>query len=147
MAKNDMVSAGTIFEIAKKTSPKTFNLNDSLKFAVDCYESGMIEVLRGIAYNDFESRGPVAKSKYTKKMDAQCQEKYEELRNDLRWNANIDDSQTDLLKKYDDSFRDLMEAEATDYYIEGFIMGYRYLKSQIEFAPNTKGEYANGESD
>jgi hypothetical protein len=100
--------------------------DDTLKIGSACFDAGAREILRHIAIVDIEKLGPLSiASNHTKRMSVECQEKYDLI------NTTINKIERPLLKEYDEAFHNLMAAEAHDYYIEGFIRGYAFLKYHI----------------
>lgn len=123
-----MVTPNRIVEIAKDKLPRTTSFDQAGSFGISCYESGMIEVLRGVAMEDLEyGMGPILMTVHTKKYVKQVIEKSEELRNTL------DGPTFEIFKEFEEVQQNLLGAETSDHFIEGFIRGYRYLKNQMEF--------------
>lgn len=123
-----MVSATTIADLAKNTLPGSISLNDSLGFATTCYESGMIDVLRGVAMEDMEYGVGFIKS--TPKMEKDLKE-MEKRTEELRRVLNVD--QFRLFREFIESANNVENSDAEENYIQGFLRGYRYLKNQMEF--------------
>ena len=135
--KYEMVPATKIGKIAKKSLPENISLDHTLKFGIDCYESGMVEVLKDIAILDLEKGvGSIKPSNYTKQLMQKSQEKYQAIKEKL-----TSEEDEELLFEYSDTMTSLAGAEAGDYYIMGFIRGYRYLKKQVAFRSDYGNEF------
>lgn len=118
-----IVTANRIAELANENKVK--NLDPILIFAGNCYEAGMIEILREIAEKELERFPSFKMSPYTNKVTKQVEEKYQLLKNSLN------QPQIEVLEDYDDDFHSLIAAESGDYFVEGFVHGYKYLKTEI----------------
>ncbi|AEH49824.1 MAG: hypothetical protein CW346_14675 [Bacillaceae bacterium] len=115
-----MVTAHKIAEIAKS---HRVSLDYALTFGAACYDAGMVEVLKGVAIEVLAREGSnILASKYTKEKRSIVEEKYEALK------SVLNEQERQLLEDFNDEFHDLVYAEAENYFIEGFIQGYRYLK-------------------
>jgi hypothetical protein len=99
--------------------------DDTLKIGSACFDAGAREILRHVAIVDLESGDPVKCSNYTKRLSRECEEKYKVVENMLSKEGAA------LLKQYDDFFHDMAAGEAHDYYIEGFIRGYVFMKYHV----------------
>ncbi|PFA66866.1 hypothetical protein CN378_12700 [Bacillus sp. AFS015802] len=132
---NTMISTTKIAPIANKH----YVSGQDIAFGVDCYEKGMIEILRGVALAELHQSnvGVVHMSKHAKNMAMKCETEFKSLQ------ANLSENKKQMLSDYDEQFHDLLAAETTDHFVEGFIRGYRYLKSQIESGLNLGEEYDN----
>lgn len=137
MSKDDvMVDLAKVIRMAKKELPNHIKIDRILDFVIACYDSGMVEVIREIAIRDlYTGGGLVNQSKYARKMHAAAEEKYQTLE------SKLNEEERKLLADLDDAFNDVMAAETYDYYIEGFVRGYRYLKHHITYHTNFKGDY------
>lgn len=132
----EMVTPTIIAEIAQERLHSSISLDNTLGFGITCYEKGMEEVLRQIAIRDLERVGfYMCTSKYTKKESAKTDKMFQELK------TTLNNEEIEKLEEYDDAFMNFLAAEAGDYYIEGFLRGYRHLKTFLEFHTNFKGEY------
>ncbi|NNU94695.1 hypothetical protein ETC01_16350 [Geobacillus sp. NFOSA3] len=117
---SSMVTAHKIAEIAKS---HRVSLDYALKFGAACYDAGMVEVLKGVAIEVLAREGNnIATSKYTKERRLAVEEKYKALE------SVLNEEEKQLLEDFNDEFQDLVYTEAENYFIEGFIHGYRYLK-------------------
>jgi hypothetical protein len=120
-----MAAPSTIAEIAKENLPPQNEKGDILKFGSECFDAGIIEILKQIANSEINKRD-FLKSKYTRERLVETKEKYQTLLN------TFNERERTLIKDFDDSWNDYRTAEAYDCYVEGFIDGYRWLKSYIE---------------
>lgn len=117
----NMVDMLTIVKIAKRNNVK---LDYVAEFALDCYEAGMVELLRDVAETALET--VVAKeSKKTKEARTNQEKYYQELLN------NLNPQEAEMLDEYQELFSHQMGLDEQDHFIEGFVHGYRYLKSKI----------------
>lgn len=130
MRPKRMVTPSRIVKIAD-TLTKPVSMDHALELGVACFEEGMMEVLRHIAVQDLNQEcGPIVMSKYSGEMTKVTEERYRALQQVL------DGGERELLKRYDEAYRNLSGAEIEDYFIAGFIRGYRYLKNHFTFSPN-----------
>lgn len=135
--KYEMVPATKIGKIAKKSLPENISLDHTLNFGVSCYESGMIEVLKDIAFLDLEKGiDSIKPSIYTKQLQQECQKKFQAVKEKL-----TSEEAEKLLLEFEDAMTSLAGSEAGDYYIMGFIRGYRYLKNQVAFRSDYGNEF------
>ncbi|EMI11261.1 DUF6809 family protein [Anoxybacillus gonensis] len=118
-----MVSPIRIAEMAKKTMRNEDDFRDILEFGSACYDAGVTEVLRIVAAK--YGRGYVPPSKQTKQQELIVQQKKDELM------KRLDEESKQLFEEYDEAIRDLMAFEAEDYLMEGFVRGYRFLKTHV----------------
>jgi hypothetical protein len=126
---NHFNSSAALVEIANKTK---VSLNDgNLVFGMACYDAGAIEILRHIAELEL-TKTEFYSSDHTKKMNRITEDKYQELLN------AIHRSERPMAEAFDQAWHDYSAAEAYDYFVEGFISGYRFLKDHIAH----KGENA-----
>ena len=117
-----------IAEIAKDKLPKGVSFDHSAPFGFACYESGMIEVLRGIADEDMEyGVGAILNTPQMEKWLKLTEEKSENFR------QNLDEDANSLFDEFEEAFHNSAMAEVGENYIQGFIRGYRYLKNQMEY--------------
>lgn len=123
-----MVPQRKVNKIAERKLPDLIKRNHALEFGSSCYESGMVEVLRNIAFQDLvDGIEYVKTSVKTKEVEVECEERFQRLIN------AISEKGAELLDSYDESFSALLSSEATDHYVEGFVRGYKYLKLQLSF--------------
>lgn len=123
-----MVSAITIADLAKNTLPGSVSLNDSLGFATTCYESGMIDVLRGVAMEDMEYG--VGYVELTPKLEKDLKEMEKRSKEVERF---LNEDQLRFFDEFIESANNVRNSDAEENYIQGFLRGYRYLKNQMEF--------------
>lgn len=134
--KRSMVTADKIARIATDTSLKV-SLDHTLHFGMACYEEGMVEVLRPIAIQDLEyGVTDIPFTRHSKKMAERAEKAYEKLE------ESLGEAQRELLKEYMDAANDQLGAEAGDFFVHGFLRGYRFLKNINEF--NHDEEYETG---
>lgn len=134
MRSRSMVSPRRIAKIAD-TLKKPVSMDYGLELGVACFEEGMMEILRHVAEQDFnQDCGHILMSAYSKEMNRIAEEKYEELQ------SVLDCRQQGLLKQYDEAYRNLSGSEVNDYFIVGFIRGYRFLRNHIIFDQNIEFE-------
>lgn len=123
----------TLDRIAELTKGRDVKLDDVLSFSVDCYEAGMSEVLKEIAEREMENHPPIELTESTKEE----LRKIENLLNDLR--HILDPSELRILEEFNDKYESLNSSESWEYFIAGFLRGYRYLKSiqahQTKYCP------------
>jgi hypothetical protein len=124
LSKNDaMVSYSTIIEIAKKSNTSVNGENAIL--ASECYDAGMAEILKEIAENLLFTDTDIMASKSSVKAGIKVDEAKKALLCSLGSNSH------ELVKDFEESFQDLMGIEVGDWFVEGFVRGYRYLKHSI----------------
>jgi hypothetical protein len=112
----------TIEKIAlKKLDPKASNLRQTIQFGEDCYDSGVLEVLKGIASQEVIHADP-EQSDLATSVGETFEEKSEELK------AMLDKKALKLFEEYEAASAHLMAVETNDNFIAGFIRGYMYLK-------------------
>lgn len=116
----------TPFTIAKLADEKEVTeLHPVFCFAADCYEAGMAEVLKEVAEQSLEEHPPIKRSVSAKAYQSKVEYQF------LLLKSTLTPDQTKLLEEYQDQTSFLSGAEASDYYIAGFLQGYRYLKSKV----------------
>lgn len=121
----EMVNLETLAPIAIGTDTE-FHKNNSMDFGVKCYEAGMIEVLKGIAEDRLEKLVLIS-SGFTTKLNAIADEKRLEL--ESTFNAR----DYALIKEYEEALSQAEAGNAEDYYIQGFLDGYRYLAHRLAY--------------
>ncbi|MGM7637614.1 DUF6809 family protein [Bacillus sp. Hm123] len=127
--KNCMVTPEKIAKIANETSLNV-SLDHTFHFGVACYEEGITEVLRPIAIQDLDHGvQDIPLSRHSAEIAKKVEKAYQELK------ERLNDSEQQVLKKYVDTCNDLLRVEADDYFIHGFLRGYRYLKNINEYTP------------
>jgi hypothetical protein len=130
---NAMVAANTIADIAKKEG---VSADRTLNFGSACYNAGMIAVIRSVAILDFERTGfNVSPSKSTKECMPNVENTLEILINTLH---RLD---REVFEIHSEALQELHAKEQRDYYIEGFIRGYSYLKDFITFHTDHEGDF------
>lgn len=117
-----MVTPFTIARLADENEIK--ELHPVLGFGADCYEAGMIEVLKELAERELMNLPPIKLSELTNGYQGKVDLHYLLLKNALT------PQQIKLLEEYSDQFEFLNGSAASDYFIAGFLHGYRYLKSE-----------------
>jgi hypothetical protein len=117
-----MAAPSTITEIALESLPN--EKGDIIKFGSECFDAGVIEILKQIANSSLTTRH-FTSTEETQKRAMETEERYLELKNSLN------DAYIPLAENLDQAWGDFMAAEAYDYYVSGFIDGYRYLKNYI----------------
>jgi hypothetical protein len=120
----DMVTFTTLGDMAKDSNCSI--TNESLYYGRNCYETGMIQVLKGIA-EDFHITAKIKKSDYTRRLNSIAVEKEEELA------ATFNPTYYALIKDYVDALTEADSSDAYDHYIQGFLDGYRYLAHRVAF--------------
>jgi hypothetical protein len=116
----------TPFTIAKLADEKEVkDLQPVLGFGADCYEAGMMEILTEVAERALAEHPAINRSEPAKSYQNNVEYQLLLLKNSLT------PDQVKLLEEYDDQYGFLSGAEATDYFIAGFLQGYRYLKSRV----------------
>jgi hypothetical protein len=118
----NMVTPFTIAELADEKEVK--DLHPVLGFGAECYEAGMIEVLRMVAEKELEKHSEIKLSQSTKEFNSKMEYQYLLLKEA----SNL--QQNKLLEEFQDQYEFLNGSENTDFYIAGFLQGYRYLKSE-----------------
>jgi hypothetical protein len=117
-----MVSRSRIANLANESNVK--NLESVIGFASVCYEAGMMEILKGIAEKELDRHPSVELSKSTRELI----NKVDHLLNILENTLNPE--QMKLLKECSHQYQYLVDAQAADYFLAGFMSGYRYLRSE-----------------
>lgn len=121
-----MVNTNTIVEISNE-QPKSVSLNGPyLGFAINCYEAGMIQVLRGIA-EDFLETAEIWISDSTRELNGIVEEKRREIE------ASFNSRDYALIKEYADSLSEADSSDAGDFYMQGWLDGYRYLANRVAY--------------
>lgn len=129
-----MVTPTEIAEISNKTLPLAVSFDDAVSFGVTCYETGMIEVLRGIAQEDMEyGLGCILNTPRMEKDLKLVEEKSEELR------QKLDEEELRLLNEFEEALSYSSMSEVEENFIQGFIRGYRYLKNQMKYRGGRNG--------
>lgn len=121
----EMVTVSTLVPIAN-TTQTSFNYNNSMEFGVRCYEAGMIHILKGIA-EEFLETTDVYCSDFTRSMNKIVEKKRQELE------MTLNPTDYGLVRKYEESINEANTAETADYYMQGFLDGYRYLSNRNAF--------------
>jgi hypothetical protein len=117
-----MVSRSRIAKLANESNVN--NIESVIGFASICYEAGMMEILKGIAEKELDRHPAVELSTSTRELI----NKVDHLLNILENTLNPE--QMKLLKECGHQYQYLADAQANDYFIAGFMNGYRYLKSE-----------------
>lgn len=118
--KRQMAETFTIIKIANKNKVSL----DNAEFGLECYQAGMVELLRDIAELQLENVVAV-ETKKTKEARTNQEKYFKELL------SNLKPQEAEMLREYEDLFSREMGLSEGDNFIEGFVHGYRYLKSKI----------------
>lgn len=123
--KMDMVAVDTLVPISNKTNT-SFNDTNTMRFGVECYEAGMIHVLKGIA-EEFLETAEIWSSDNTRKLNRiVCEMRYE-------LEATFNPSLFQLIKKYEEALNEANSSDAGDFYMQGWLDGYRYLSNRTAY--------------
>ena len=103
-------------------------IGNGLEIGTACHDAGMISILRIIAEQEMiKEKSSIVPSKITNEMAVSTEEKFKTVTNSLS------QEQQDLLLEYDDEFTSYLGCYSEDYYIQGFISGFRFLMREIKF--------------
>ncbi|WP_407270007.1 DUF6809 family protein [Radiobacillus sp. PE A8.2] len=130
-----MVNSLKIASIAKKKLPANISLDNTLDFATACYERGMEEVIKDIAFLELDKFDPIKIRNSTMRLNQVCQQRFDELE------SLLTSEQKEQLRAYEEAYANFLGAESGDHFIHGFISGYRYLKNQVIFRSDYGNEY------
>lgn len=123
-----MIAPTKLVEKTGDTLPKHVSWDDAGRFGLTSYEAGMIEVLRGVAVEDFEyGVGPIPSTKERDRFVELANQKASEL------GGKLDEFAYNLFLEFDQATQNAASEEAVEYFIQGFLRGYRYLKNQMEY--------------
>ena len=129
----DMITATRLVEKTGDALPEHVSWDDAGRFGLMSYEAGMIEVLRGVAAEDFEyGVGTIPITAEMGRLSEMANQKASEL------SGKLDESTYILFLEFDCATQDASGVEATEYFVQGFLRGYRYLKNQMEFRGGCK---------
>lgn len=124
----EMISPSGLLERTGDALPKHVSWDDAGRFGLASYEAGMFEVLRGIAEEDLDCGvGEIPSTPEMDKWGKVAVQKASEL------SGELDETSCNLFAEFECAQQDASSAEANEYFIQGFLRGYRYLKNQMEF--------------
>ena len=121
----NMVTPFTIAKLADEKEVK--ELQPVLGFGANCYEAGMVDVLKEVAEKALAEHPAIQRSEAAKVYQSKVEYQFLLLR------STLTPEQMTLLEQYHDQYDFLSGAEASDYFIAGFLQGYRYLKSKVVY--------------
>lgn len=124
----EMITPTKLLEKTGDALPKHVSWDDAGRFGLTSYEAGMIDVLRGVAEEDLEyGVGHISITTDMERFSEMANQKASDL------SGKLDESTYNLFLEFDCATHDASAAEATEYFIQGFLRGYRYLKNQMEY--------------
>lgn len=122
MATHEIVLTSTIVEIGIQQLPSTVMLGDTLAFGTTCYENGMLDILRGIAKIEFESKGRIKSSNQTNLLVSDFEKHRDKIKNSLS------EEQIEVFEEHLDKLNSWVGSEGKDHFIEGFLSGFTLAK-------------------
>lgn len=126
MLVRHMATPDKIYKLSKEKMSSKVNWNDVSNIATYCYDEGATDILTHVAELYLEkAEDCFDMSKETREVTQITEEKHQELKNTLN------EKEIPLLEAYDEAWHDMSASESYDYYIRGFIAGYRFLKSHV----------------
>lgn len=127
-SNRDLIAPTRLLELAGDALPKSVSWDQVGQFGLTSFEAGMVEVLRGIAEEDFEyGVGNIPASRDMDQFGKLATHKASEL------SGKLDETAYNLFVEFDCTMQDASAAAAEEHFIQGFLRGYRYLKNQMEF--------------
>jgi hypothetical protein len=118
-----MASPMTISDLASDSVGGVKSKRD-LVLGSTCYDAGMAEVLKGVAKTVLSEKVFV-----TSKQSLESIKRFDEAREAI-FNT-LSGEHLKLLVEFEEAYAELAGIEACDWFVEGFIEGYRYLKYSI----------------
>lgn len=118
-----MVGFGKIAKIVRNSSDSKIEWNQ-MKIGEACYEAGMVEILREIALKSF-GQAQIPNSVETQEALDSTEDLYKEIDSHV-----VDPNLHELVKQLHKKHGEAQCCSGEDHFVEGFIAGYRFLKSQ-----------------
>lgn len=124
-----MVHGEKVYQLAESIGINGGIGDKGLRIGSTCYDAGMISILRIIAAQQSIEDDPSTfkESDMTKSLAGTTQDKFDKLFNTL------DEVQQKMFLDYEDEQTSYMGCSRDDYYIQGFISGFRFLLREIKY--------------
>ncbi|MEC1155512.1 DUF6809 family protein [Cytobacillus horneckiae] len=124
-----MVHGEKVYELAESVGINGGIGDKGLRIGTACYDAGMISILRLFAEKQIVEDDPSTfkESDMTKSLAVTTQEKFDKLF------KTLDEEQQKMFLEYEDEQTSYLGCSREDYYIQGFISGFRFLMREIKY--------------